>query len=138
MAQDASTPDATLVKVICKRGSAQAHAITDFLQRCGIPFESLELRSDEEARAVPDLDGIHDARLPVCIFRDGTRMECPSVRQIIEKLGWFATPSRTEYDLAIYGAGPAGLSAAVYGASDGLRTVLVERWAIGGQAGSTS
>ncbi len=138
MAQDASPPDATLVKVICKRGSAQAHAIRDFLHRCGIPFESLELRTDEEARAVTDVDSIYDARLPVCIFRDGTRMECPTVRQILEKLGWFANPSRTEYDLAIYGAGPAGLSAAVYAASDGLRTALVERWAIGGQAGSTS
>ena len=65
-------------------------------------------------------------------------MDCPTLRQITEKLGWFSTPSRTEYDLAIYGAGPAGLSAAVYGASDGLRTVLIERSAIGGQAGSTS
>ena len=68
----------------------------------------------------------------------GTRMDCPTLRQITEKLGWFSTPSRTEYDLAIYGAGPAGLSAAVYGASDGLRTVLLERYAIGGLAGSTS
>ena len=138
MAQDASPSDATLVKVICRRGSAQAHAIRDFLHRCGIPFESVELRTDQEARAVTDVESIEDARLPVCIFRDGTRMECPSVRQILEKLGWFANPSRTEYDLAIYGAGPAGLSAALYGASDGLRTVLIEKWAIGGQAGSTS
>lgn len=137
MAQDASPPDAPLVKVICKRGSAQAHAIRDFLHRCGIPFESVELHTDGEAQAT-GVESIHDARLPVCIFSDDTRMECPTVRQIVEKLGWFAKPSRTGYDLAIYGAGPAGLSAAVYGASDGLRTVLVERWAIGGQAGSTS
>ena len=52
-------------------------------------------------------------------------MESPTIRQVIEKLGWFANPSRAEYDLAIYGAGPAGLSAAVYGSSDGLKTVLV-------------
>jgi thioredoxin reductase (NADPH) len=64
-------------------------------------------------------------------------MESPTIRQVIEKLGWFANPSRAEYDLAIYGAGPAGLSAAVYGSSDGLKTVLVERWAIGGQAASS-
>jgi thioredoxin reductase (NADPH) len=81
---------------------------------------------------------LRDSRLPVCEFHDGTRLECPTVRQITEKLGWFRSPSRSEYDLAIYGAGPAGLSAAVYGASEGLRTVLVERWAVGGQAGSTS
>ena len=72
-----------------------------------------------------------DQRLPVCVFADGTRMECPSIRQITEKLGWFQNPSRSEYDLAIYGAGPAGLSAAVYGASEGLKTVVVERWAVG-------
>jgi len=62
-------------------------------------------------------------------------MERPSVRQITEKLGWFRHPSRSEY--AIYGAGPAGLSASVYGASEGLKTVLIERFAVGGQA-STS
>src|SRR5258708_12843268 len=65
-------------------------------------------------------------------------MERPSIRQVTEKLGWFANPSRAEYDLAIYGAGPAGLSAAVYASADGLKTVLVERWAVGGQAASSS
>jgi thioredoxin reductase (NADPH) len=64
-------------------------------------------------------------------------MDNPTTRQIIEKLGWFHDPSHTEYDLAIYGAGPAGLSAAVYGASEGLKTVVIERYAIGGQAGSS-
>jgi thioredoxin reductase (NADPH) len=65
-------------------------------------------------------------------------LECPTIRQITEKLGWFQNPSRSEYDLAIYGAGPAGLSAGVYGASEGLTTVIVERSAVGGQAGSSS
>jgi thioredoxin reductase (NADPH) len=67
---------------------------------------------------------VHHAKLPICVFSDGTRMERPTVRQITEKLGWFRAPSRSEYDLAIYGAGPAGLSAAVYGASEGLKTVV--------------
>src|SRR5690349_7604202 len=138
MPQATGSTGAPLVKIICKAGSAQAHATRDFLQRCGIPFESVEPRSDKEARSAAGVESLDDSRLPVCIFPDGTRMECPTLRQILEKLGWFANPSRTEYDLAIYGAGPAGLSAAVYAASDGLRTVLVERWAIGGQAGSTS
>jgi thioredoxin reductase (NADPH) len=65
-------------------------------------------------------------------------MERPEIRQITEKLGWFRAPSQSEYDLAIYGAGPAGLSAAVYGASEGLRTVVIERWVVGGQAGTSS
>jgi thioredoxin reductase (NADPH) len=64
-------------------------------------------------------------------------MERPTIRQISEKLGLFRNPSRSEYDLSIHGAGPAGLSAAVYGASEGLRTVVVERFAVGGQAGTS-
>jgi thioredoxin reductase (NADPH) len=127
-----------LVKIYGRQGSLEGYAIRDFLQRCDIPFEWIQLHSDEEARAKASVEHLGDSRLPVCVFPDGTRLECPTIRQIIEKLGWFSNPSRTEYDLAIYGAGPAGLSAAVYGSSDGLRTVLVERWALGGQAGSSS
>src|SRR6201996_3170667 len=124
------------VKIFGKTTSAQAYAIRDFLQRCDIPFEWIELKNDEQAWEI-GIDGVNDARLPVCLFSDGTRLESPTIRQITEKLGWFRNPSYSEYDLAIYGAGPAGLSAAVYGASEGLKTVVVERWALGGQAGSS-
>jgi len=112
--------------------------IRDFLHRSDVPFEWIELGNDEQARAEAGVTGLHDKRLPVCVFPDGARLECPTIRQITEKLGWFHDPSRSEYDLAIYGGGPAGLSAAVYGASEGLSTVLIERCAIGGQAGSSS
>ena len=115
----------SLVKIYGRLGSAEAYQLRDFLHRSDVPFEWIPLESDAQAR------------LPVCEFPDGTRMESPTIRQVTEKLGWFANPSRAEYDLAIYGAGPAGLSAAVYGSSDGLKTVLVERWAIGGQAASS-
>ena len=125
------------VQLFGTRGSAEAHAIRDFLYRCGVPFQWIELSSDDQARAEARVDELSDRRLPVCVFADGTRMECPTIRQITEKLGWFQNPSRSEYDLAIYGAGPAGLSAAVYGASEGLKTVVVERWAVGGQAASS-
>jgi thioredoxin reductase (NADPH) len=120
------------------RGSSSAYALRDFLHRSDIPFEWVELPTDEQARTLAQVSGLKDSRLPVCVFPDGTRMECPTIRQVVEKLGWFHTPSRKEYDLAIVGGGPAGLSAAVYGASEGLKTVLIERSAIGGQAGSTS
>jgi thioredoxin reductase (NADPH) len=129
---------APLVKIIGRRASAPCYAIRDFLYRSGVPFEWVELTSDEQARALAGVEHLHDARLPVCVFPDGTRMDCPTISQIIQKLGWFRNPSRSEYDLAIYGGGPAGLSAAVYGASEGLKTVLIERYAVGGQAGSTS
>ena len=125
------------VRLYGKRGSPQAYAIRDFLQRSDVPFEWIELGSQEQAHKELGLEEVDDARLPICIFPDGTRMERPTVRQVTEKLGWFRHPSRSEYDVAIYGAGPAGLSASVYAASEGLRTVLVERFAVGGQA-STS
>lgn len=96
------------------------------------------MHTDEQARSVAGVESVNDSRLPVCIFPDGTRIECPTIRQILEKLGWFHNPSQSEYDVAIYGAGPAGLSAAVYAASEGLRTAVVERYAVGGQAASSS
>lgn len=125
------------VKIYGTRGSAQAFVIRDFLSRSDVPFEWIELNSDEHARSLAQVDGLHDRRLPVCVFADGTRLECPTIRQITAKLGWFQSPSRSEYDVSIYGAGPAGLSAAVYAASEGLKTVLVERFALGGQAGTS-
>src|ERR1700680_5102050 len=125
-----------VVKILGKPGSPIAYAIRDFLHRSDVPYEWIEFQKDEQARAA-GVPTVPETKFPVCIFPDGARLECPTVRQITEKLGWFRDPSRSEYDLAIYGAGPAGLSAAVYGASEGLKTVVVERWAIGGQAGSS-
>jgi len=126
------------IKLYGTRGSSAAYSIRDFLQRSDVPFQWIEVTSDEGARVGANVSGLGDDRLPVCVFDDGTRLERPTLRQITEKLGWFRNPSRTEYDLAIYGAGPAGLSAAVYGASEGLKTVVIERSAIGGQAGTSS
>jgi thioredoxin reductase (NADPH) len=126
------------VRLFGKLSNSNGYMIRDFLHRSDVPFEWVELTSDEDARVQAGVDHLHDSRLPVCVFPDGSRLECPTLRQITEKLGWFHDPSRAEYDLAIYGAGPAGLSAAVYGASEGLTTVIIERSAVGGQAGSTS
>ena len=127
----------TTIQIFGRRGSSEAYAIRDFLHRCGVRFEWKELSSDEQARAQAQLTGLGDERLPLCTFSDGSRLEHPTVQQISEKLGLFRNPSHSEYDLAIYGAGPAGLSAAVYGASEGLRTVVVERFAVGGQAATS-
>jgi thioredoxin reductase (NADPH) len=123
--------DPPTVKIYGRLGNAAAYAIRDFLHRCDVPFEFVPVESKDDSPHA-------DSELPTCVFPDGTRMEAPTIRQITQKLGWFRNPSRTEYDLAIYGAGPAGLSAGVYAASDGLSTVLVERWALGGQAGASS
>ena len=103
---------AARVRILGKPGSPLAYMIRDFLHRSGVPFEWIELNSDEQARTQAGVTGLNDGRLPVCLFPDGAHIECPTIRQITEKLGWFRDPSRSEYDLAIYGAGPAGLSAA--------------------------
>lgn len=126
------------VKIFGKAASSLGYMLRDFLQRSDVPFEWIEVSDAEDARAKSGLQSIDEQRLPVCVFPDGTHIQCPTIRQITEKLGWFHDPSRAKYDLAIYGAGPAGLSAAVYGASEGLSTIVVERWAVGGQAASSS
>jgi thioredoxin reductase (NADPH) len=133
---DARPPQQSKVKVFGRTGSPQGFAVRDFLYRNDVAFEWIELHTDDEARAI-GLESVTDDRLPVCVFDDGTRVDRPTIRRISEKLGWFRDPSLSEYDLAIYGAGPAGLSAAVYGASEGLKTIVVERWAVGGQAGTS-
>src|SRR6202030_4122527 len=134
----AHSNDKPKLKIVGKPGSSVAYTIRDCLHRSDVPFEWIEVTDPEKAKSEAAVEHIDDSRLPVCIFPDGTRLECPTIRQVTEKLGWFHDPRRSEYDLAIYGAGPAGLSAAVYGATEGLATVLVERSAVGGQAGSSS
>ena len=126
------------LRLLGTHGSSASYTLRDFLYRSAVPFEWIELTTDEQARELAQVDNLQDVRLPVCFFPDGTRLDCPTIRQITEKLGWFQKPSSAEYDLAILGAGPAGLSAAVYGASEGLRTLLIERSAVGGQAGTSS
>src|SRR5882762_7589958 len=136
MPDDPKNNGSARVRIYGKTGAPSAYAIRDFLHRCDIPFDWIEINRDEQARQI-GLENANDPRLPVCVFGDESRMEKPTIRQIIEKLGWYHDPKNFEYDLAIYGAGPAGLSAAVYGASEGLRTVVIERWAVGGQASSS-
>src|ERR1700759_247661 len=119
------------LKVFGRPGSAAAYTLRDFLHRSDVPFEYIQLTNDEQARVACGVAGLTDERLPVCIFSDGTRLDCPTITQVAQKLGWYRNPSQTEYDVAIYGGGPAGLSAAVYASSDGLRTVLIERSAVG-------
>jgi len=126
-----------IIQIVGRSESAKAYAIRDFLNRGDMPFEWVELKTDEQARRF-GVNGLNDPRLPISICPDGTRMENPTIRQIAERLGWYHNPSKAEYDLAIYGAGPAGLSAAVYGSSEGLKTVLIERSVVGGQAGTSS
>ena len=126
------------VKTFGAPGCRVSFQLRDFLKRSSVDFDWVELKSDDEARQLPGITDLGDQRLPVCEFDDGVRLYRPSVRDVAERLGFLAKPALQEYDLSIYGAGPAGLSAAVYAASEGLKTILIERCAVGGQAGSSS
>src|ERR1700677_900074 len=138
MRTDLDSSNTLPLNVFGAPGCAPSYSIRDFLHRSDIPFNWTELKNDQEAKEKVGAASLHDDKLPVVFFPDGTRFNRPTIRQITEKLGWFHSPNRSEYDLAIYGAGPAGLSAAVYGASEGLKTVLIERFVVGGQAGTSS
>lgn len=126
------------IRVIGHSWSPQAHVIKDFLARNQFPYRSLNIESDKEAQEILDHAGLTRANLPVVIFPDGTALERPAQAQVAEKVGLKTHAGKPFYDLIIIGAGPAGLAAAVYGASEGLRTVLIEREASGGQAGTSS
>ncbi|MGO9956278.1 MAG: FAD-dependent oxidoreductase [Solirubrobacteraceae bacterium] len=126
------------VRVIGHRFSADTHELRDFLARGRVPGRWLDIERDPEARELLTVSGASDERLPVVVLEDGTVLERPSVRELADRLGVVTRPTAEHYDLVIVGGGPAGLAAAVYGASEGLRTVMVEREAPGGQAGQSS
>ncbi|MGJ5676462.1 MAG: FAD-dependent oxidoreductase [Nostochopsis sp.] len=126
------------VRLYGQPNSAEAYAIRDFLNRSVVEFEWVELTCDQDCDRELGLPSLNNIRLPVVEFPDGTQTFAPTIREIAQRLGWVTQPRFQEYDLSIYGAGPAGLSAAVYAASEGLRTVLIERHAVGGQAGTSS
>jgi thioredoxin reductase (NADPH) len=118
--------------------SATSHAVKDFLARNQIPYQWLDIEKDPEAagmvaKVLPDK---HE--LPVIFFPDGSYLIQPPMRDLAEKIGFQTRAAKPYYDFAIIGAGPAGLAAAVYGASEGLRTIMIEREAPGGQAGTSS
>jgi thioredoxin reductase (NADPH) len=130
-----SDPEARLVG---HRFSPASHDARDFLARNRVPYEWLDVDRDTEARQLLDLAGISQERLPAVFLRDGTVLEAPTPLELAGSLGLPTQAELDFYDLIIVGGGPAGLAAAVYGASEGLRTVLVERAAPGGQAGQSS
>jgi thioredoxin reductase (NADPH) len=126
------------VRLVGHRFSRDSHDLRDFLARNRVPARWLDVERDGEARELLTVAGVDAANLPVAVLEDGSVMERPTVLELAERLGVAGTPSQEHYDLVIVGGGPAGLAAAVYGASEGLRTVMVEREAPGGQAGQSS
>jgi thioredoxin reductase (NADPH) len=121
------------IRVIGDRWSALGHQIRDFLARNHVPYAFLDIENSEDARRVMGADAT-----PLLVLPNGKRLVTPSTAELATHVGLQTTARQPFYDLAIVGAGPAGLATAVYGGSEGLKTVLVEREAPGGQAGTSS
>jgi thioredoxin reductase (NADPH) len=129
------------LRLLAGRWAPGGHLIRDYLTRNQVPYAWLDPTDDEEGRRLAAslaADEPIDPATPLVVFPDGTALRNPTTRQIAEKVGLQTKAALPFYDMVIVGGGPAGLAAAVYGASEGLKTLLVEREAPGGQAGTTS
>ncbi|HEX3648375.1 MAG TPA: FAD-dependent oxidoreductase [Pseudonocardiaceae bacterium] len=124
-------------KVVGHRWSARSSEVREFLARNQVPYRWYQVDEPEGERLL-SAAGEDGSSLPVVVTTDGEALVAPSDGELADRVGLSTTPSSDFYDLIIIGGGPAGLGAAVYGASEGLRTILVERTATGGQAGQSS
>ena len=125
------------IRVVGHRWSEPSYQIRDFLARNLVPYKWLAA-DDPEGRRLLEAAGVGPESIPLVVTADGRAMAQPSNSEVAEAVGLSTAPERDFYDLIIVGGGPAGLGAAVYGASEGLKTLLVERQAVGGQAGQSS
>ncbi|HEV2386304.1 MAG TPA: FAD-dependent oxidoreductase [Candidatus Acidoferrales bacterium] len=129
------------LRVLGHRWSPGSYAVRDFLARNQVPYRWLDVETadkDAEVHHLAKAVGAEPSHLPMVLFPDGSSLAAPGATQLAEKLGLRVRADLAFYDLLIVGGGPAGLAAAVYGASEGLKTVMVEREAPGGQAGMSS
>lgn len=135
-------PEFEGVRVLGNRWSPASHEIKDFLARNHVPYQWLDVEAQERdaevRRFVESLEEIDKHNLPLVVLPNGERLHQPTPGEVAERVGLATHAAEEFYDLAIIGGGPAGLAAAVYGASEGLKTVMIEREAPGGQAGMSS
>jgi thioredoxin reductase (NADPH) len=129
------------IRVLGTRWSPRSYDLRDFLARNHVPYQWIDVElsaNDPETKNLLDALGDEVSKLPVVLFPDGTKLLDSLPADVAQKVGLRTRAQTTFYDLAIVGGGPAGLAAAVYGASEGLKTVMIEREAPGGQAGMSS
>ena len=131
-------PQSTGLRLVGFQWSPRSHAIKDYLAGNLIPYRWLDVDRDTEARDLLRAAQVEMEMLPVLLFEDGSLLRNPDEREVAERLGLPLAATYDLYDLVVVGAGPAGLAAAVYGASEGLRSLLLDRHGPGGQAGSSS
>jgi glycine/D-amino acid oxidase-like deaminating enzyme len=121
------------VRVVGNRWSPRVHAIKDFLARSRVPYRWLDPETDSQARGLLERAGTGDENIPLVLLPDGSMLVNPDVHTVAEKLGLDTEPDSKFWDLIVVGGGPAGVTASIYAASDGLRTVVVEQGVPGGQ-----
>jgi thioredoxin reductase (NADPH) len=131
-------PEFKGIKLIGYQFSPQSHTIKDYLGSNLIPYQYLDVERNEEAKKLMRVNNLNHEALPLVFFEDGSYQSKPAIADIAQKIGISTELTNDIYDVVIIGAGPAGLAASVYGASEGLKTLLIERKAPGGQAGSSS
>ncbi len=125
------------IRVVGALWSPQSHEVKDFLARHLISYQFLDIEQDAQARALAEANNSGTLRLPLVLFPDGAILIEPTILQLADKIGMQTRAALPLYDIVIIGAGPAGLAAAVYGASEGQRVLLVEKGVPGGQAGNS-
>ncbi|MDE3201167.1 MAG: response regulator, partial [Acidobacteriota bacterium] len=126
------------LRVLGSRWSLEDHKLRSFLSSNHIPYRWLDVASNEEARALLDEKHLTVDQLPVILFPDGSSLVGADPVTLADRVGLKTHAAEEFYDMVVVGAGPAGLAAAVYGASEGLKTIVVEPLAPGGQAGTSS
>ena len=131
-------PETSQIRVLGHRWSQRSYEVKTFLARNHVPYRWLDLEHDDEGRHLLELAGRTMDDLPVVLVTDGDSLAAPTTRELADALGLRTRAEQPLYDLCIVGAGPAGLAAAVYAASEGLSTVVVERDAPGGQAAQSA
>lgn len=131
-------PDAAGVKIVGYQWSPKSHEIKDFLSGNLMPYHWMNVDTSDQAKELLLLNSIDLKELPVVFFDDGSFLTNPTIAEVGQKTGMSIIAKQEMYDVAVIGAGPAGLAAGVYGGSEGLNTLLIEKRAPGGQAGTSS
>lgn len=131
-------PDYQGIRVLGYQYNPKSHEIKDFLAGNLVPYQWLDIERSDKAKELLQLHQIEEKFLPAVIFEDQSALARPEINEIAQKIGMKVQAAEQLYDVVIIGAGPAGLAAAVYGGSEGLKTLLIEKRAPGGQAGTSS
>ena len=136
--QDTFNPVYDGIKIVGYQWSPKSHTIKDFLSGNLIPYQWMDVETSEKGSELLKINSIEEKDLPAIFFKDGSNLVNPTLAEVAENVGMIAIAQQKMYDVAIIGAGPAGLAAGVYGGSEGVNTLLVEKRAPGGQAGTSS